>query len=129
MDIGQLVVCCRNLEFKEGRRWYRKRVMGYLFKCQIKSYVMMNFKICLSYCFFEWPDIAIKNPFCSKGGDDILPCAMDYCNKEPFFHSKGGDDILPIYMLWTTSPIINKYIYIYIYIYIICIYTIDGWDK
>ena len=62
MDIGQnekkrrgLVVCFRNGEFKEGRRWYRKRVMGYLFICQIKSYVMMNFIICLSYCFFDWP--------------------------------------------------------------------------
>ena len=50
-----LVVCCRNGEFKEGRRWYRKRVMGYLSICQIRSYVMMNFMICLSYCFFDWP--------------------------------------------------------------------------
>ena len=105
MDIGQnekkrsgLVVCCRNGEFKEGRRWYRKRVMGYLFICQIKLYVMMNFMICLSYCFFDWPDIAIKNPF------SVQREGMIFC---------------PV--LWTTSPIINKYIYIY-YIYIIYIY-------
>ena len=92
MDIGLnekkrrgLVVCCRNGEFKEGRRWYRKRVMGYLFICQIKSYVMMNFMICLSYCFFEWPDIAIKNPF-SIQREGMISCPV----------------------LWTTSPVINK---------------------